>query len=103
MAKYKDYGRKILAVLLTIATVLTTSSIDFKALAAEYGGVGDTTGYTISPGGYLGEIITNTGSGGTPNQKVLSASFNMVQLAGVPYNYIAYIYENPTIEGDPTS
>jgi len=94
MAKYKDYGRKILAVLLTIATVLSTSSIDFKALAAP-----EPTSSTIYSGGSLGQIYTNNSS----NQKVSSVSFDMIQVAGIPYDYTAYIYENPTIDGDPQS
>ncbi len=94
MVKYKDYGRKILAVLLAIATVLTTSSIDLRALAAP-----EPTSTTIYSGGYLGEIYTNNSS----NQKVNSVSFDMIQAAGIPYDYTAYIYENPTIDGDPQS
>ena len=92
MAKYKDYGRKILAVLLTIATVLSASSIDFKALAAP-----EPTSSTIYSGGSLGQIYTNNSS----NQKVNSVSFDMIQVAGIPYDYTAYIYENPTVDGDP--
>jgi hypothetical protein len=94
MVKYKDYGRKILAVLLAIATVLTTSSIDLRALAAP-----EPTSTTIYSGGYLGEIYTNNSS----NQKVNSVSFDMIQVAGIPYDYTAYIYENPTVDGDPQS
>ena len=94
MVKYKDYGRKILAVLLAIATVLTTSSIDLRALAAP-----EPTSTTIYSGGYLGEIYTNNSS----TQKVNSVSFDMIQVAGIPYDYTAYIYENPTVDGDPQS
>ena len=100
MAKYKDYGRKILAVLMTLAVVLTASSVDIEALAAALGGLGDTTGYSIPRNGYLGEIVTNSES---TNQQIDKVSFRLVQEAYRDYPYTVTLYENPTDLTNPES
>ncbi len=98
MAKYKDqgrkYGKKILAVLLAVATVLTTSSIDMQVLAATYGGDGGTANNSINVGGSLGELVTNTGQ--TKNQQLNKLSFMISQDEGYDYNVYVEIYENPS-------
>lgn len=97
MAKYKNFGKRILAVLMTIAVVLTASSVDIEALAAALGGLGDTPRYSIPRNGYIGEIVTNSES---TNQQIDKVSFRLVQEANRSYPYTVTLYENPT---DPTN
>ncbi len=102
MAKYtenvKNHGRKILAVVLALVTIIATSSVDLQALAAEYGGLGNTTG-NITSGGAIGQVITNSGSG----QQVTNVKFKMDKQEGVRYAYTAKIYQNLTNENNPES
>lgn len=95
MKKYKTFGKKILAVAVALATVLTTASIDPKVFAAtEIGGA------SISSGGYIGQIVSNTNS---TYQEATEASFDFYAAASGMYSYTAYIYQNPTSQDDPTS
>ncbi len=100
MVKYKNFGKRILAVLMTVAVVLTASSVDIEALAAALGGLGDTTGYSIPRNGYIGEIVTNSES---TNQQIDKVSFKLVQEANRSYPYTVTLYENPTDSTNPES
>lgn len=97
MAKYRNYGKKILAIALVLATVLTTGSFNMEALAKEYS---DKANDSIPSGGYIGQISTN---GEATNQQVNNISFKIVKEAGKPYSCTVDIYENPTDENDPES
>ncbi len=102
MTKYrnsgKNIGKKILAVALAVATIVTTGSFNMEALAANYS---DAPSETIPPFGYIGQITTNTE---TTNQQVNSVEFKIVTEANLPsYSYTIKLYENPTDEDDPTT
>lgn len=97
MAKYRNYSKKILAIVLVLATVLTTGSFNMEALAKGYS---DAPNDSIPSGGYIGQISTN---GETTNQQVSNISFKIVKEAGKTYICTADIYENPTDENDPES
>ena len=102
MTKYrnsgKNIGKKILAVALAVATIVTTGSFNMEALAANYS---DAPSETIPPFGYIGQITTNTE---TTNQQVNSVEFKIVTEANLPsYSYTINLYENPTDEDDPTT
>ncbi|MBQ9391871.1 MAG: hypothetical protein IJU02_06740, partial [Lachnospiraceae bacterium] len=97
MAKYRNYSKKILAIVLVLATVLTTGSFNMEALAKGYS---DAPNDSIPSGGYIGQISTN---GGDTNQQVSNISFKIVKEAGKTYICTADIYENPTDENDPES
>jgi len=97
MAKYRNYSKKILAIVLVLATVLTTGSFNMEALAKEYS---DKANDSIPSGGYIGQISTN---GEATNQQVNNISFKIVKEAGKTYICTADIYENPTDENDPES
>ena len=105
MKKYaSEYGKKILAVALAVAMVITTASFNYEAkaaYAAEYGGYGDgaTTSLTISSGGHLGEVITcNNGT-----EQVSQVAFRIMQTANINYDYSVTLYENLTDPSKPQS
>ena len=97
MAKYRNYGKKILAIALVLATVLTTGSFNMEALAKEYSDVPEDS---IPSGGYIGQITTNSQAN---NQQVNNIGFKIVKEAGKPYSCTVDIYENPTDENAPES
>ena len=97
MAKYRNYSKKLLAIVLVLATVLTTGSFNMEALAKGYS---DAPNDSIPSGGYIGQISTN---GLATNQQVSNISFKIVKEAGKTYICTADIYENPTDENDPES
>ncbi|MBE5898447.1 MAG: fibronectin type III domain-containing protein [Lachnospiraceae bacterium] len=97
MAKYRNYSKKILAIVLVLATVLTTGSFNMEALAKGYS---DAPNDGIPSGGYIGQISAN---GEATNQQVNNISFKIVKEAGKTYICTADIYENPTDENDPES
>ncbi len=97
MAKYRNYSKKILAIVLVLATVLTTGSFNMEALAKGYS---DAPYDSIPSGGYIGQISTNKEA---TNQQVNNISFKIVKEAGKTYICTADIYENPTDENDPES
>lgn len=97
MTKYRNYSKKIIAIVLAVATVLTTGSFNMEALAKEYS---DAPNDSIPSGGYIGQISTN---GEASNQQVNNVSFKIVKEAGKTYICSAEVYENPTDENNPAS
>ena len=98
MAKYKEFGKKILAVLMTLAVVLTASSVDIEALAAALGGLGNQSGFVVNSGGGIGQVVTVPTE--SDNQRVDKVSFDIEQVANQYYGYTCTLYENPTDASD---
>ena len=84
---------------MTVAVVLTASSIDIEALAVALGGLGSQAGFVVNSGGGIGQVVT-VPSTGSDNQRVDKVSFDIEQVANQYYGYTCTLYENPTDASD---
>ncbi len=99
MKKYKNFGKKILAVVMAALTVVSTASVDLTAFAAEYGGIGTVSGASISSGGAISQVI----SCGSNYERMDKASFKIVAAANTSYTFETKVYENLTDISNPES